>query len=76
MDFFYVNKMPFLHTKSSSINFLTVQGGPNRTKGTIKSGIESVINTYNARGFTIADVHGDNEFNLPLLQQFLQPAPQ
>jgi hypothetical protein len=74
VDFFYVNKLPFLHTKSSKINFLTVQSGPNRTKGTIQSGIEAVLTTYKARGFNITYVHGDNEFNLPNLHQFLQPA--
>ena len=74
IDFFFVNKMPFLHTKSSKINFLTVQSGPNRTKGTIKASIDSVLTIYNARGFNISDVHGDNEFNMNILEDFLRPA--
>jgi hypothetical protein len=73
IDFFFVNKMPFLHTKSSKINFLTVQSGPNRTKGTIIAGIDSVISLYNARGFNISNVHGDNEFNIPALEASLRP---
>ena len=51
IDFFFVNKMPFLHTKTSKVNFLTVQSGPNRTKGAIKDGLISVLNIYNSRGF-------------------------
>jgi hypothetical protein len=45
IDYFFVNKMPFLHTKSEKLNFLTVQTGKNRTKRNIIEGINIVMNT-------------------------------
>jgi hypothetical protein len=74
MDFFYVNKIPFLHTKTSKVNFLTVQSGPNRSKGSIKAGIATVLDIYHVRGFQITNFHGDNEFDLQLLRDFIRPA--
>ena len=74
IDFFYVNNIPFLHTKSSSINFLTTQSGPNRTKSSIQKGLSTVIKTYSTRGFNVENIHGDNEFNIPSLHSDLLPA--
>ena len=39
VDFFFVNKLPFLHTKSEGINFLTVQTGQTRSKEAIINGL-------------------------------------
>ena len=46
MDFFYVNKMPFLHTKSGQINYLTVASTKSRSKGIIVNEIERITNIY------------------------------
>jgi hypothetical protein len=73
IDFFYVNKLPFLHTKSSKINFLSIQSGKTRSTASIKAGLDTVIDIYNARGFDITDIHGDNEFNIASLKQHLLP---
>ena len=64
VDFFFVNKLPFLHTKSDGLNFLTVQAGQTRTKDAIASGLLKAINTYHTRGFKVETIHGDGEFDL------------
>ena len=46
VNFFFINCIPFLHTKSSKIDFLTVQTGDNRTRKAITKGLKEVINTY------------------------------
>ena len=74
VDFFFVNNMPMLHTKTSKIDFLTVQTGKNRTTQSILKGLKSVINVYTKRGFNITDIHGDNEFDIEELKDRLHPA--
>ena len=72
IDFFYVNGLPFLHTKSKDIHFLTVQCGHTRNTTNIIKGLQKVFQTYHRRGFNMVAVHGDNEFNIPrLLDTFL-----
>ena len=73
VDFFYVNQQPFLHTKSSKINFLTVQSGENRTTNSIISGLKKVVNVYEKRGFTITNLHTDNKFDIEDVKDSLQP---
>ena len=73
VDFFYVNQLPFLHTKCSQIGFLTAHGGTGRSMGAIKKILDSVINLYESRGFKITELHGDNEFDVPALKDFLLP---
>ena len=68
-----MNRLPVLHTKSSKINFLTVQTGETRNTQSITKGLKAVINTYTTRGFTITDLHGDNEFDITTLKSELQP---
>ena len=74
IDFFFINDYPFLHTKSSKLNFLTAQLCTSRAKGQIIKGLEKVRETYEARGFKIVAVHGDNEFDIENLKPFLLPA--
>ena len=64
IDIFFVNKIPFLHTKSEGINLLKVQGGASRSKGVIIDGIKTVIDTYHNRGFRVRTIHGDEEFDM------------
>ena len=73
IDFFYVNKIPFLHTKCSIFGYLTAHGGVGRGLTSIKNIMDKVINLYEARGFHIADIHGDNEFDVPSLHDYLAP---
>ena len=73
VDYFFVNRLPFLHTKSSKVDFLTVQTGENRTTNSILKGLKRVVNTYEKRGFTITDLHADNEFDIETLKENLEP---
>ena len=74
VDFFFVNKLPFLHTKSEDLNFLTVQSGQTRSKAAILEGISKVIEIYHSRGFKVVAVHGDGEFDMDSLRAKIMPA--
>ena len=74
VDFFFVNKVAFLHTKSAKINFLTAQYCRNRTKESITDAILKVIKIYTSRGFIVTAVHGDGEFNIKMLKEEIFPA--
>ena len=43
VDFFFVNWIPFLHTKSAKLNFLTVERMKTRTKGAIIEAMKDVL---------------------------------
>ena len=73
VDFFFVNKLPFLLTKSGKLDFLTVEHMTSRTKRSI---IQSLMNTneiYKNRGLKISYLHGDGEFDMDDLRQDLAP---
>ena len=61
-DFFYVNGNPFFHLILQKLQFLTVQPTTSQSKRTILQCYEQVKNIYEARGFNIHRIHGDNEF--------------
>jgi hypothetical protein len=73
MDFLFVNKIPFLHTKSKNLNFLSIQSFKKRTISDIADRLREVINVYQSRGLEIKSMHGDNEFNIEYLRDFLRP---
>ena len=73
IDFFYVNRLPFLHTKSEHINFLTVQSGKTRNTASILQGLKTIVNIYQKRGFNIKGIYGDNEFDLATVINELRP---
>jgi hypothetical protein len=74
LDFFFVNGYAFLHTKSSKINFITSQICTSRSQGQIIQALNTIKNIYETRGFQITDVHGDNEFDIKRVKEFLLPA--
>ena len=74
IDFFYINGYPFLVSKSKSINFITAEICSSRGKQQIIRAIEKIRHTYEARGFEVVGVHGDNEFDMESLKDFLLPA--
>jgi hypothetical protein len=61
-DFFFVQGLPFFHTISRGIGFRTAAPVLDRTKATILRQLRAIIGRYTARGLTICDFHGDNEF--------------
>ena len=68
VDFFYINKLPFLHTTSEKINVFTVLPATSRSQNTIIQELRSVCELYKARGFKVTDCHGDNEFDIKSLK--------
>ena len=74
IDLFYVNKTPFLYTKSGQINFLTVQPCTSKGKRIIIIGLNDVKKIYISRVFRIIFFHRDNEFNINLLKQKILPS--
>ena len=74
IDIFYVNRIPFFHTKSGKVNFITSQALSGRSAKQIIDGYESIRKVYEDRGFIISDVHGDNEFNINKLKEIVSPA--
>ena len=70
-DFFFVNKLPFLLTKSGNVYFASVQAVHSHKASEIKDGLEQVKQVYENRGFNIVAYHGDNEFEL--MREFLEP---
>ena len=73
MDFFYVNKMPFLHTKSGKLDYLTVAPTKSRSKETIINEAQRVTKMYERRGFSIEKYHGNNEFDMNDLRETIRP---
>ena len=73
VDFFFVNSLPFLHTKSEKLNFLTVERMHNRTKSAIIGSILDTISLYKHRGFDVTYMHGDGEFNMDDLKKEIAP---
>ncbi len=74
-DLFYVNGMAFLHTKSQFINFLSVQALPSRSARVITRGLIDVIQKYDVRGFKVASLRADNEFDIAYLRDSIHPIP-
>ena len=73
VDIFFVNRIPFLHTKSQHIGFITSQRLSSRGQTHIIAHLKHIINKYNKRGFAINFIHADNEFNLQRLKSEIQP---
>ncbi len=63
--------IPFFHTISRDIGFRTVHPVADRSKTTILRKLRTVMNTYQARGFAVCDVHGDHE--LECVRESLRP---
>jgi hypothetical protein len=62
IDIFWVNGSPYFHTILEWIKFRTVAAIKNRTKATILTVTQTVINFYKAREFTVTRVEADQEF--------------
>ena len=58
----FVNKLAFFITASRDLRFGTVEFLPNRQEQTVAGALKRVINIYERRGFKVAFVHADPEF--------------
>jgi hypothetical protein len=61
-DFYYVNGVTVFHTISRRIDYRTVSFPLSRSQASIVNELKDVFKVYNARGFRITEIHGDNEF--------------
>ena len=73
IDFMLVNGIPFLHTISSKIRYRHTIPCNSRKKEIIIKQLHKIIKTYNERGFTIENIHGDNEFNVTDIIESVKP---
>jgi Reverse transcriptase (RNA-dependent DNA polymerase) len=62
VDFFFVQGQAFIHFISRKIQHRVVEPVANRSKSIIIKHINKVFSLYRSRGFTIVDLHCDNEF--------------
>jgi hypothetical protein len=58
----FVNKIPFLVTKSQHIHFGTIKSLANRQTPTVAAALKSVLHIYHRRGFHVITVNADPEF--------------
>ena len=64
IDICYINKLAFMVTISKNINFISINYIKNKSKKEIIKCISNIINIYEARGFEVTDIYGDNGFNI------------
>ena len=67
------HNITFFLSKIGKLNFLSVTKLKSRSCREITNAIERDWNKHEQRGFEITDIHGENEFNIQLLRDFLQP---
>ena len=65
--------MPFLHTKSSKITFLTAENCISNIAVNIIKELQTVTNMYKARGFNIAVYNRNNKFNINAWKEHIRP---
>ena len=73
IDNFYVNRITFFLSKTGNLNFLSGTKLKSRSGREITNAIERYRNKHEQRGFEIIEIHGDNEFKIQSLRDFLQP---
>ena len=73
IDIFYVNQIYFFLSKTGKLNFLSGTKLKSRSGREITNAIEWDRNNHEQRGSEITDIHGDNEFNIQSLRDFLHP---
>jgi hypothetical protein len=61
-DFFFVQRILFLHTISQKLQFRMVTPVPDQKKETMIKETKKIIELYEQQGFKIMDIHADNEF--------------
>ena len=72
IEIFYVNIIPFFLSKTVELNFLSGIKIKSKSGRDITNAIERDRKKHEKRGFDITDIHGENEFNIQSLRDFLQ----
>ena len=68
INFFFVNGCPFLAIKLAKLNFFTAHPCKSRSTAQIKKIFDMLLEKYDACGFNLTIVHGNNEFNIAQLK--------
>ena len=63
IDFFYVQRLPFIHAISRKVGYRQAVAVPDRTKATMLSFVNKSVLEYTSRGFEVVDAHADKEFD-------------
>ena len=63
IDFFYVQRLPFIHAISRKVGYRQAVAVPDQTKATMLSFVNKSVLEYTSRGFEVVDAHADKEFN-------------
>ena len=71
--FFFVNGIPLFLSKTGKLNVLSGANLKKRNGREITKTIDRYKKKHEQRGFEITDIHGNNNFNIQSLQDFLQP---
>ena len=62
LDFFYVQRLPFVHAISRKIGYCQAVAVPDHAKETMLSFANKSMLEYTKHGFEVVDVHADKEF--------------
>ena len=62
LDFFYIQRLLFIHAISWKVGYRQAATVSDRTKETMLSFINKSVLNYTGRGFEVVDVHADKEF--------------
>ena len=71
LDIMFVNRIPFVHSRSQLLDFKTIKRIIDRCGNNIKKACKLIFQKYERRGLKITDFHGDNEFELDGLEEYL-----
>lgn len=73
IDLFWINGITFLHTKSFKLNFRTTSVVSSRSCKQILQNLQPILRMYQACGFKIQAINGDDEFDIDKLHaEFLR----
>ena len=62
LDFFYVQRLPFIHAISQKIGYRQAVAVSDCTKETMLTFANRCMLEYTKRGFEVADIHANKEF--------------
>ena len=68
IDILFVNKNPFLISKSDTIDYINVRRLKNKSKINIAEALQFINQQYKNRGFNITVVYADNEFDFDIIK--------
>ena len=62
LDFFYVQRLPFVHAISQTIGYCQAVAVTDCTKETMLAFVNTCLSEYTKCGFTVANIHANKEF--------------